>query len=98
MDMRDTMDCLDCIGGVGRCVCVGVFVFFTLTDRASTISSNITRLPNPIRGLLDRKRSEKHHLQVSIEGIKTKAKTGKERRQETHPIHKVDRSAQGTDT
>ena len=36
-----------------------VVVFFTLTDRASTIPIN-TRGANPVRGLLDRKRSEEH--------------------------------------
>ena len=38
-----------------------VVVFFTLTDRASTIPSNIHYVvANPLRGLLDRKRSEEH--------------------------------------
>ena len=35
-----------------------VVVFFTLTDRASTIPSNM--VANPVRGLLDRKISEEH--------------------------------------
>ena len=34
----------------------GFVVFFTLTDRASTIPSNIYVVANPVRGMLDRKR------------------------------------------
>ena len=40
-------------------VCVCVRVFFRLIDRASTIPRN-NAVANPIRGLLDRKRSEEH--------------------------------------
>ena len=35
-------------------------VFFTLTDRASTIYPVLYVVANPVRGLLDRKRSEEH--------------------------------------
>ena len=49
-------------------------VFFTLTDRASTVPSKIYVVANPVRGLLDRKRSEEH-LQSSNESkIKNKTK------------------------
>ena len=50
---------------------VVVVVFFTFTDRVSTVPS-IIRGYNPVRGLLDRKRSEEH-LQSSNES-KTKTK------------------------
>ena len=54
-----------------------VVVFFTLTDRASTIPSNIVYVvANPVRGLLDRKRSEEH-LQSSNE---SKRKTHKKKK------------------
>ena len=48
-------------------------VFFTLTDRASTIPSNIRGCKSlVVRGLLDRKKSEEH-LQSSNESMmKTK--------------------------
>ena len=56
-----------------RCWCV--FVFFTLTDRALTVFSNIrdcqsgTVLYCSVRGLLERRISEEH-LQSSNESIK----------------------------
>ena len=54
-------------------VVVAVVVFFTLTDRASTIPSNIRDCQSgTVRGLLDRKRSEEHHhLHGSNESMKT---------------------------
>ena len=51
-------------------------VFFSLTDRAST--PVIYALANPVRGLLDRKRSEEH-LQGSNENIKKESATGKKK-------------------
>ena len=54
-----------------RLVVVFVAVFFTLTDRVSTIPSNIRGCQSG--GLLDRKRSEKH-LQSSNESTPTKQK------------------------
>ena len=52
------------------CVCARATFFSNLTDRASTIRSNLRGI-NPIRRLLDRKRSQKK-LQSSNECIKTK--------------------------
>ena len=50
----------------------GVVVFFTLTDRATVIYV----VANPVRGLLDRKRSEEH-LQSSNVRAKEKHKHAK---------------------
>ena len=53
-------------------MCVYVCVFFALTDRASTIPSNILYgVANPVRGLLDSEKSEEH-IQSSNESIKKK--------------------------
>ena len=51
-------------------------MFFALTDRASTIYKYV--VANPVRGLLDRKRSE-GHLRSSNESIKTIQKRQNER-------------------
>ena len=53
-------------------------MFFTLTDRASTIYV----VTSPVRGLLDRKISEEH-LRSSNESTKTKTKRQKERNNNT---------------
>ena len=53
-----------------------VIVFFTLTDWASTIPSNIYVVASPVRGLLDKKRSEEHIRQSSNES-KKQNKNGK---------------------
>ena len=58
-------------------------MFFTLTDRASTIYKYV--VANPVRGLLDRKRSE-GHLQSSNESIKTIQKRQNERNNITQSI------------
>ena len=53
-------------------MCVYVCVFFALTDRASTIPSNILYgVANPVRGLLESEKSEEHK-QSSNESIKKK--------------------------
>ena len=66
-----------------------VVVFFTLTDRASTIPSNI-RGSNPVRGLLDRERSEEH-LPSSNES-KRKTLTHKKRQRERNRNNKIHRT------
>ena len=53
-------------------------VFFTLTDRASTIYPVLYVVANPVRGLLDRKRSEEH-LPSSIMRAKEKHKQTRQR-------------------
>ena len=57
-------------------------VFFTLTDRDSTIPRNNIHtyvVANPVRGLLDRKRSQEHlRKESSNESMETKRKTTKE--------------------
>ena len=55
------------------CVCA----FFTLTDWTSTNGYLVVFVVvNPVRDLLDRKRSEgHHHLQSSDESMKTQTKT-----------------------
>ena len=54
-----------------------VAVFFTLTDMASTIPSTIRGYQyNPVRGLLDRNRSEEH-LPTSFNESKRKTQTNK---------------------
>ena len=64
-----------------------VLVFFTLlTDRASTIPSNIRGVANPVRGLLDRKRSQEHHLQSSNESMKTKQNKNKTKTTNDPPL------------
>ena len=57
-----------------------VAVFFTITDRASIIPSNILAMvASPVvRGLLDRERSE-GHLQSSNESIKTEKEKKKKK-------------------
>ena len=50
-------------------------MFFTLIDRASTYPV-IYVVANPVRGLLDRKRSEEH-IQSFNESVKTKQKQDK---------------------
>ena len=56
-----------------------LLVFFTLTDRASTIQYPVIHVvANPVRGLLDRKRSEEH-LPSSNES-KRKTQTHKTKR------------------
>ena len=60
-------------------MCMCVCMFFTLTDRASTIPSSIIYVvanPVVVRGLLDRKRSEEY-LQSSNEIMKKKKKSDK---------------------
>ena len=55
-----------------------VLLYISVTDRASTIYPIIYAVANPVvvRGRLDRKRSEQHHLiiQGSNESIKQKNK------------------------
>ena len=76
-------------------------MFLTLTDRASTIYKYV--VANPVRGLLDRKRSE-GHLQSSNESVKTIQKrqnernnvtqsTDQKRVEEGHSIERVWHSA-----
>ena len=63
-------------------VCVSVF--FTLTDRGSTISSNIYAVADPVRRLLDRKTSEKR-LQSSNESkTRNKNKTNNDKYKNTY--------------
>ena len=69
-------------------------VFFTLTDRASTIPSNkrYSMVANPVvvRGLLDRKRSEEHLLiliQGSNESMKTKTKEKRQKERNNNTKH-----------
>ena len=53
-----------------------VVVFFTLSDRASTITYPVIYVVvNPVRSLLGRKRSEEH-LQMSNESMKQNKKKG----------------------
>ena len=81
--------------------CCCVVMFFTLTDRASTIYKYV--VANPVRDLLDRKRSG-GHLQSSNESIKTIQKrqnerdnitqsTGQNRVEEGHSTERVCHSA-----
>ena len=58
---------------------VVVVVFFTLTDRASTIIPSNTRGCQPVRGLLDRKRSEEHLPSSNESKRKTHTKNDKEK-------------------
>ena len=62
-------------------------VFFTLTDRDSTIPSNIIHtwyvVANPVRGLLDRKRSqEQHRHKAPTRSLKQKHKQNEKRQKE----------------
>ena len=56
-----------------------LLLFFTLTDRVSTILSNIhVVIANPVvRGLLDRKISEKHTYKASTRAKKQNNKQNK---------------------
>ena len=75
-----------------------VVVFFTLTDRASTMPSNIRGCQSGmVRGLLDRKRLEEH-LPSSNES-KIKTRTHKKRRREmnrnNNKIHRSEKDRRG---
>ena len=84
------------------CMCMCVCMFFTLTDRASTIPNSIIYVvanPVVVRGLLDRKRSEEY-LQSSNEIMKKKKKRQKDRNNNTkhmseknkHEGHSIERA------
>ena len=74
-----------------RSRCVVVVVFFTLTDRASAI--NHTRYPviyvvaNPVRGLLDRKRSEEHIYQAPMRAKEKHQQKRHRERKKNNEIH-----------
>ena len=61
-----------------------IIVFFTLTDRASNIPSNIHVVANPVRGLLDRKRSEEHLIYKEKLQREQKDKTKTTKRKEQY--------------
>ena len=72
-----------------------VVVFFTLTDRASTIPSNIRGCQSgTVRGLLDRKRSEEH-LQAPMRASKTQQHKNK-RPNKKYQSHAIKRWKRGT--
>ena len=67
-------------------LCVCVYVFFTSTDRASTLPSNIViyRVTRTVRGQLDRKKAKEHLQKCPNESINTKqGKHGQEKGNKT---------------